>query len=94
MDVFGSIGVNNIHGAALQRDNDATVIVAVQAERSVRNNERLPDTDIGVFELVLAAGLEGRRRLLRSGCNAVRARYYYAEGKRGGHCDGKQKARV
>lgn len=62
MGFRGAVLRNDVHGAALERDDDASVIVAVHGEGRVGKDEGTPDADIIIFELRKALGL--RRGLL------------------------------
>jgi hypothetical protein len=58
----GTVLLNDVHGASLERDDDASVIVAVQGEGGIRKDEGTPDADVVILELRKALGL--RRGLL------------------------------
>lgn len=54
---FGGAGLfDDFHGAAGEGDDDAGMLVAVQGERSVGEDDGLPDFDFVIFELRDALG--------------------------------------
>jgi hypothetical protein len=50
-------GIDDVHGATGEGDNDAWMIVVVHGERLVRHDDRFPDFDVFVLKLRESFGL-------------------------------------
>jgi hypothetical protein len=55
----GASGIDDIHGAAGEGDDDTGMIVVVHGEGLVGEDDRFPDFDVFVFELRDSLGLGG-----------------------------------
>jgi hypothetical protein len=47
---------DDVERAALERDDGAAEVVAMQRQRLVRHDDRLPNPDVGILELGLTPG--------------------------------------